>query len=52
MPARNGSRRGRGGRGRALSVMGSTVAGGRIVAADVLRDPARLAAIDLATPDG
>ncbi len=37
--------------GRALSVMGFTVAGGRIVAIDVLYDPDRLAALDLAVLD-
>jgi RNA polymerase sigma factor (sigma-70 family) len=38
-------------RGRALSVMGFTVADGKIVAIDVLYDPARLADLDLAGLD-
>ncbi|HEX5504659.1 MAG TPA: sigma-70 family RNA polymerase sigma factor [Thermomicrobiales bacterium] len=37
--------------GRALSVMGFTVARGKIVAIDVLADPARLAALDLTALD-
>jgi RNA polymerase sigma factor (sigma-70 family) len=37
--------------GRALSVMGFTVAGGKIVAIDVLSDPERVADLDLATLD-
>jgi len=31
--------------------MGFTIRGGRIVAIDVLADPARLARLDLAVPD-
>jgi RNA polymerase sigma-70 factor (ECF subfamily) len=38
--------------GRALSVMGFTVANGKIVAIDVLTDPERLADLDLAVLDG
>jgi RNA polymerase sigma-70 factor (ECF subfamily) len=38
--------------GRLVSVMGFTVAGGRIVEMDVLADPERLARLDLAGPDG
>jgi RNA polymerase sigma-70 factor (ECF subfamily) len=38
-------------RGRVLSVMGFTVADGRIVAIDVLWDPARLADLDLSRFD-
>jgi RNA polymerase sigma-70 factor (ECF subfamily) len=38
--------------GRPLSVMAFTVAGGRIVAIDVLADPDRLRALDLAGLDG
>ena len=37
--------------GRALSVMGFTVAHGKIVAIDVLSDPQRLAGLDLAAFD-
>lgn len=37
--------------GRALAVMAFTVAGGKIVAIDVLLDPARLAVLDLAVLD-
>jgi RNA polymerase sigma-70 factor (ECF subfamily) len=37
--------------GRTLSIMGFTVAGGKIVAIDVLADPERLAALDLAGVD-
>jgi RNA polymerase sigma factor (sigma-70 family) len=39
-------------RGRVLSVMGFTVAGGRIVAIDVLQDPDRLARLDLTVLGG
>ena len=38
-------------RGRVLSVMGFTVAGGRIVAIDVLQDPDRLARLDITALD-
>jgi RNA polymerase sigma factor (sigma-70 family) len=38
--------------GRALSVMGFTVAGGRIVEIDILADPERLRRLDLAVPRG
>jgi RNA polymerase sigma factor (sigma-70 family) len=37
-------------RGRPLSVLGFTVRGGRIVEIDILADPARLRALDLAVP--
>jgi len=38
--------------GRPLSVMGFTVAGGRIVEIDILADPGRLRRLDLAVPAG
>jgi RNA polymerase sigma factor (sigma-70 family) len=38
--------------GRPFSVMGFTVAGGKIVEIDILADPARLAALDLTTLEG
>jgi RNA polymerase sigma-70 factor, ECF subfamily len=37
--------------GRPFSVLGFTVAGGRIVEIDILADPARLSRLDLAVPD-
>jgi RNA polymerase sigma factor (sigma-70 family) len=39
-------------RGRPFSVLGFTVAGGRIAAIDILADPARVRALDLAVLDG
>jgi hypothetical protein len=38
--------------GKAVSVMAFTVAGGRVVAIDVLADPERLAELDLSVLDG
>jgi hypothetical protein len=39
-------------RGRPFSVMGFTVAGGRVVAIDALADPERLAQLDLTLEGG